>query len=165
MMHVQTTCSSSPGSTTPRSRLARLWTWRRASPPTTGQGHGPGPHQDVQPDELRRSSRARRRTSTGTRLLEGMGLTPEHLATVVNAQPSFFTGLDELLTPDELDAWSLLARWHAGLLPPRRVPLGGVVAQNFASMARCCPGPRSCASGGSAASGRRTARWARPWAA
>ncbi|KAK0348041.1 hypothetical protein LTR94_038781, partial [Friedmanniomyces endolithicus] len=45
-------------------------------------------------------------------VLEGMGLTPEHLATVVNAQPSFFTGLDELLTPDELDAWKSWARWH-----------------------------------------------------
>ena len=64
-------------------------------------------------------------------VLEGMGLTPEHLATVVNAQPSFFTGLDELLTPDELDAWKSWARWH--VVSSRAAYLSeAFVAQNFA---------------------------------
>ena len=64
-------------------------------------------------------------------VLEGMGLTPEHLATVVNAQPSFFAGLDELLTPDELGAWKSWARWH--VVSSRAAYLSeAFVAENFA---------------------------------
>ncbi|WP_112234522.1 M13 family metallopeptidase [Kocuria sp. BT304] len=64
-------------------------------------------------------------------MLEGMGLTPEHLATVVNAQPSFFAGLDELLTPDELGAWKSWARWH--VVSSRAAYLSeAFVAENFA---------------------------------
>lgn len=42
----------------------------------------------------------------------GIGLEPQHLATVVNAQPSFFTGLDGLMSDDMLPAWRAWARWH-----------------------------------------------------
>ncbi|WP_058955143.1 M13 family metallopeptidase [Kocuria rhizophila] len=64
-------------------------------------------------------------------VLEGMGLTPEHLATVVNAQPSFFAGLDELLTRDELEAWKSWARWH--VVSSRAAYLSeAFVAENFA---------------------------------
>ncbi|MCC5673376.1 peptidase M13 [Kocuria rhizophila] len=64
-------------------------------------------------------------------VLEGMGLTPGHLATVVNAQPSFFAGLDELLTPDELGAWKSWARWH--VVSSRAAYLSeAFVAENFA---------------------------------
>ena len=64
-------------------------------------------------------------------VLEGMGLTPEHLSTVINAQPSFFTGLDELLTDDLLDAWKSWARWH--VVSSRAAYLSeAFVAQNFA---------------------------------
>ena len=63
-------------------------------------------------------------------VLEGMGLTPEHLSTVINAQPSFFTGLDELLTDDLLDAWKSWARWHVVSARAAYLPQA-FVDQNF----------------------------------
>ncbi|WP_270255448.1 M13 family metallopeptidase [Kocuria marina] len=63
-------------------------------------------------------------------VLEGVGLTPEHLSTVINAQPSFFTGLDELLTDDLLDAWKSWARWHVVSARAAYLPQA-FVDQNF----------------------------------
>ncbi|MFI7483177.1 M13 family metallopeptidase [Kocuria sp. M1R5S2] len=45
-------------------------------------------------------------------LAEGAELPVSALATVVNAQPSFFTGVEELLTDELLPAWRSWARWH-----------------------------------------------------
>lgn len=63
-------------------------------------------------------------------VLEGVGLTPEHLSTVINAQPSFFTGLDELLTDEYLDAWRSWARWHVVSARAAYLPQA-FVDQNF----------------------------------
>ncbi len=45
-------------------------------------------------------------------LAEGAELPATALETVVNAQPSFFTGVEELLTDELLPAWRSWARWH-----------------------------------------------------
>ncbi|MCD1145343.1 peptidase M13 [Kocuria sp. LUK] len=45
-------------------------------------------------------------------LAEGAELPVSALATVVNAQPTFFTGVEELLEEQLLDAWRAWARWH-----------------------------------------------------
>lgn len=45
-------------------------------------------------------------------LIQGMGLPETAVATVVNAQPSFFSGLDQLLVPERLDHWMSWARWR-----------------------------------------------------
>jgi len=45
-------------------------------------------------------------------LAEGAELPASALRTVVNAQPTFFTGVEELLTEDLLPAWRSWARWH-----------------------------------------------------
>ncbi|MFF0902166.1 UNVERIFIED_CONTAM: M13-type metalloendopeptidase [Kocuria sp. CPCC 205316] len=45
-------------------------------------------------------------------LAEGAELPGTALRTVVNAQPSFFTGVEELLVDDLLPAWRSWARWH-----------------------------------------------------
>ena len=45
-------------------------------------------------------------------VVAGAGLEENQLATVINAQPSFFTGLDDLLTDELLPAWRSWARWH-----------------------------------------------------
>ncbi|MCJ8504633.1 peptidase M13 [Kocuria flava] len=45
-------------------------------------------------------------------LAEGAELPVSALATVVNAQPTFFTGVEELLDEQLLDAWRAWARWH-----------------------------------------------------
>lgn len=45
-------------------------------------------------------------------LAEAAELPVSALATVVNAQPSFFTGVDELLTDELVPAWRSWARWH-----------------------------------------------------
>ncbi len=45
-------------------------------------------------------------------LAEGAELPVSALATVVDAQPSFFTGVEELLTEELLPAWRSWARWH-----------------------------------------------------
>lgn len=63
-------------------------------------------------------------------VLEGVGLTPEHLSTVINAQPSFFTGLDELLTDEYLDEWRSWARWHVVSARAAYLPQA-FVDQNF----------------------------------
>ena len=96
-------------------------------------------------------------------VLEGMGLTPEHLSTVINAQPSFFMGLDELLTDDLLDAWKSWARWHV-VSPAPRTCRRPSWTRTSRSTGPCSPGRRSCANAGSAASGWSTAPWVRPWA-
>lgn len=45
-------------------------------------------------------------------LAEGAELPVSALRTVVNAQPTFFTGVEELLTDELLPAWRAWARWH-----------------------------------------------------
>ena len=45
-------------------------------------------------------------------LAEGAELPGTALSTVVNAQPSFFTGVEELLVDELLPAWRSWARWH-----------------------------------------------------
>ena len=45
-------------------------------------------------------------------LAEGAELPGTALRTVVNAQPSFFTGVEELLVDELLPAWRSWARWH-----------------------------------------------------
>ncbi|MEX5300164.1 M13-type metalloendopeptidase [Kocuria sp. CPCC 205292] len=45
-------------------------------------------------------------------LAEGAELPVPALETVVNAQPSFFTGVETLLTDELLPAWRSWARWH-----------------------------------------------------
>ncbi|KUG51211.1 peptidase M13 [Kocuria rosea subsp. polaris] len=45
-------------------------------------------------------------------LAEGAELPVPALETVVNAQPSFFTGVEALLTDELLPAWRSWARWH-----------------------------------------------------
>ncbi|NVC22840.1 peptidase M13 [Kocuria salina] len=45
-------------------------------------------------------------------LAEGAELPATALRTVVNAQPSFFTGVEELLVDELLPAWRSWARWH-----------------------------------------------------
>ncbi|MFF0989764.1 M13 family metallopeptidase [Kocuria nitroreducens] len=45
-------------------------------------------------------------------LAEGAELPVTALRTVVNAQPSFFTGVEELLADELLPAWRSWARWH-----------------------------------------------------
>ncbi|GAA1770833.1 M13 family metallopeptidase [Kocuria aegyptia] len=45
-------------------------------------------------------------------LAEGAELPVTALRTVVNAQPSFFTGVEELLVDELLPAWRSWARWH-----------------------------------------------------
>ena len=64
-------------------------------------------------------------------VLLGAGLTEDQLATVVNAQPSFFTGLDELLTDELLPAWKSWARWHVVSARASYLP-EAFVNENFA---------------------------------
>ncbi|MBD2761844.1 peptidase M13 [Kocuria sp. cx-116] len=64
-------------------------------------------------------------------VLLGVGLTEDQLATVVNAQPSFFTGLDELLTDELLPAWKSWARWHVVFARASYLP-EAFVNENFA---------------------------------
>ncbi len=67
-------------------------------------------------------------------VLLGVGLTEDQLATVVNAQPSFFTGLDdldELLTDELLPAWKSWARWHVVSARASYLP-EAFVNENFA---------------------------------
>ncbi|WP_052209678.1 M13 family metallopeptidase [Kocuria sp. ZOR0020] len=45
-------------------------------------------------------------------VVEGLGVPESAMETVVNAQPSFFTGLEELLTPARLEQWKSWARWR-----------------------------------------------------
>ncbi|MEX5303606.1 M13 family metallopeptidase [Kocuria sabuli] len=45
-------------------------------------------------------------------LADGAELPVSALRTVVNAQPSFFTGVEELLVDELLPAWRAWARWH-----------------------------------------------------
>lgn len=64
-------------------------------------------------------------------VLLGVGLTEDQLATVVNAQPSFFTGLDELITDELLPAWKSWARWHVVSARASYLP-EAFVNENFA---------------------------------
>lgn len=64
-------------------------------------------------------------------VLLGVGLTEDQLSTVVNAQPSFFTGLDELITDELLPAWKSWARWHVVSARASYLP-EAFVKENFA---------------------------------
>ncbi|ROZ65742.1 M13 family peptidase [Kocuria soli] len=45
-------------------------------------------------------------------VVDGLGLPATAVETVVNAQPSFFTGLEDLLTAERLEEWKSWARWR-----------------------------------------------------
>lgn len=44
-------------------------------------------------------------------LMTGLGLPASAVETVINAQPSFFTGVDQLMATDRLEQWKSWARW------------------------------------------------------
>ncbi len=74
-----------------------------------------------------------------TAVFEGAAIEPGAIAEVVDAQPSFFTDVDALLTEDRLPAWRAWARWHliSGLAPYLS---SAFVQQNFEFYGRTLQG-------------------------